>query len=379
MKKKQTYIDYNTIFSLYKIKKSTEEVKKHKIRQNIRRHFYTFLKERNYSENLTWKDLTQYDKDCFICIEIKEMMLKEHSDSKTLNSIQKNIDQYIKTNLYNLENQLKFRNDAIKKIHYKYKFTVGDENSQQLAYKNFSNEWKKLNNSQPPSYENFISHAEWSIYDYMMSEKTNHQENFNYFEFEKGMTQSTINSIVLKVLKELIGLEINYGEIKKCIENLYELGTTDYELDDFATFPNTVEEYIKEVTWKPIKVCKKNGVIIKIIEQAGNDPEDPLSFMKVKNTERILTDKETEELKEPLHTISESIHTDENGDEIEYVTIFVKDDSYTKSDIEEIKANYKNMMAFAEKYLDCSDKMERLTDFYKVDEEKLKRLKYLVK
>lgn len=356
-------MDYDKIYDLYEISK---EDNKDRIRRNLKRWLKKYIEKEGISAQ-TYYDMNEMEQIKFIAFEIKEKMLSEHPDTHIQKKVQKNIDDYVKNSLYKAKMLLKLQNESLKNIHDTPNFRKGDKNSEENAYKKFCTEWNQVNSSLPPSYETFVSNPHLSIYDYMKNMETEHQEDFAYFEFERHETQSIIMSIILKVLKDLIGLEIDYEEIKDCIENLYSLNSLDYDWDLLLPLPDTVEEYIKEATWKPITTYKRNGKTVKPVQQIGENGKESTIFVE--------TNEENKELQEKEHLKSETSKSkDSNWNDWEITTTYIKDDSYTEEDIEKMKEIYKKVRLNEEKRMFYQNKLRDLTDLYKVDEEKIKKL-----
>lgn len=402
-------MNFKKIYEIYLIQKGSD---KKRISKNLKRWLKAYI-EKNGISAQTYYDMNEIQQMEFIAFEIKDKMLEETDKSKH-KEILKNIEDYKKECVYSAKKWLEYRNEWIYNIYDRPIVSDEDKYGQKKEYEKFCNIWKSTVGPLPPSFKSFMTKIDesndqskssnpnqrLSIYDQIMSYKNDHQEDYEYFEFEKSTLDSTIQSIVLKVLKDLVGLEIDYDAIEECIDNLYKLQHSvpeGFEWDFFSDFPTDVNEYVKRVTWKPIKTYKKNGQKVKPVpierENVRQTREPPYIIVDEETNDLILkitppesdfkfipTDEEDEELlkKEHLHTIR-STSEDADGQEIEVTTTFVKDDKYTEEDIDKIKKEFNTYLLFMTKNIYYQMKLNELIDLYTVDKTKMEILTKLIK
>ena len=61
--------------------------------------------------------MNESEQTYFICYYIKEKMIRECPDKRTLNKIEKNIDEYVSGTLLNAEEITKAWNESVSRIH----------------------------------------------------------------------------------------------------------------------------------------------------------------------------------------------------------------------------------------------------------------------
>ena len=170
-----------------------------------------------------------------------ERLLTDHLQ---IHKIENNLKEYMRDSLVEGERYLKERNSVIERI--KKRDYVGLKDSEQKkkqAYQEFCETWKYFFHTQPPTFESFLKRPspKLSVYDYMKSKEFG-------IDVEDKVDKVTLN-IVLEVLKETLGLEIDFEAIENCIIeaslNRYD-GDFDVSFYDDEKFPLTFQEYWDE-------------------------------------------------------------------------------------------------------------------------------------
>lgn len=238
-------MDYETIYNLYGINKNKiSKNEDRRIRKNLTSWLKIYLQTRRYSEKLSLYDLRKSEQDYFICYEIKEKMITTLPYAVSRNKIENNLKEHMKDSLVEGERYLKERNSVIERIKKRYYVESNDsEQKKKQAYQEFCETWKYFFHTQPPTFESFLKRPspKLSVYDYMKSKEFG-------IDVEDKVDKVTLN-IVLEVLKETLGLEIDFEAIENCIIeaslNRYD-GDFDVSFYDDEKFPLTFQEYWDE-------------------------------------------------------------------------------------------------------------------------------------
>lgn len=236
-------MDYETIYDLYGINKNQiSKNEERRIRKNLTSWLKIYLQTCGYSEELSLYDLRKSEQDYFICYEIKEKMINTLPYAVSNNKIENKLKEYMRDSLVEGERYLKERNSVIERI--KKRDYVGlkdNEPKKKQAYQEFCETWKYFFHTQPPTFESFLKRPNLSVYDYMKSKEFG-------IDVEDKVDKVTLN-IVLEVLKEKLGLEIDFEAIENCIIeaslNRYD-GEFDVSFYDDEKFPLTFQEYWDE-------------------------------------------------------------------------------------------------------------------------------------
>ena len=236
-------MDYKTIYDLYGINKNRiSKNEDRRIRKNLTSWLKMYLQTRHYSEKLCLYDLRKSEQDYFICYEIKEKMITTLPHAVSRNKIENNLKEHMKDSLVEGERYLKERNSVIERIKKRDYVEPNDsEQKKKQAYQEFCETWKYFFHTQPPTFESFLKRPDLSVYDYMKSKEFG-------IDVEDKVDKVTLN-IVLEVLKEKLGLEIDFEAIENCIIeaslNRYD-GDFDVSFYDDEKFPLTFQEYWDE-------------------------------------------------------------------------------------------------------------------------------------
>lgn len=236
-------MDYETIYNLYGINKNKiSKNEDRRIRKNLTSWLKIYLQTRRYSEKLSLYDLRKSEQDYFICYEIKDKMIATLPYAVSRNKIENNLKEHMKDSLVEGERYLKERNSVIERIKKKYYVESNDsEQKKKQAYQEFCETWKYFFHTQPPTFESFLKCPDLSVYDYMKSKEFG-------IDVEDKVDKVTLN-IVLEVLKEKLGLEIDFEAIENCIIeaslNRYD-GDFDVSFYDDEKFPLTFQEFWDE-------------------------------------------------------------------------------------------------------------------------------------
>lgn len=236
-------MDYETIYDLYGINKNRiSKNEDRRIRKNLTSWLKMYLQTCGYSGKLSLYDLRKSEQDYFICYEIKDKMINTLPYAVSRNKIENKLKIYMRDILVEGERYLKERNSVIERI--KKRDYVGLKDSEQKkkqAYQEFCETWKYFFHTQPPTFESFLKRPNLSVYDYMKSKEFG-------IDVEDKVDKITLN-IVLEVLKEKLGLEIDFEAIENCIIeaslNRYD-GEFDVSFYDDEKFPLTFQEYWNE-------------------------------------------------------------------------------------------------------------------------------------
>lgn len=236
-------MDYETIYNLYGINKNKiSKNEDRRIRKNLTSWLKIYLQTRRYSEKLSLYDLRKSEQDYFICYEIKEKMITTLPYAVSRNKIENNLKEHMKDSLVEGERYLKERNSVIERIKKRDYVEPNDsEQKKKQAYQEFCETWKYFFHTQPPTFESFLKRTDLSVYDYMKSKEFG-------IDVEDKVDKVTLN-IVLEVLKEKLGLEIDFEAIENCIIeasiNRYD-GDFDVSFYDDEKFPLTFQEFWDE-------------------------------------------------------------------------------------------------------------------------------------
>lgn len=236
-------MDYETIYNLYGINKNKiSKNEDRRIRKNLTSWLKIYLQTRRYSEKLSLYDLRKSEQDYFICYEIKEKMITKLPYAVSRNKIENNLKEHMKDSLVEGERYLKERNSVIERIKKRDYVEPNDsEQKKKQAYQEFCETWKYFFHTQPPTFESFLKRPNLSVYDYMKSKEFG-------IDVEDKVDKVTLN-IVLEVLKEKLGLEIDFEAIENCIIeasiNRYD-GDFDVSFYDDEKFPLTFQEFWDE-------------------------------------------------------------------------------------------------------------------------------------
>lgn len=243
-------VDYDTIFELYGIMRSSySDSEMRALRLTITRRFKKYLEKRN-CQHLKWEDLSQQDKDYFICFEIDDYMIERAKSKLSPDRIKKNIKEYMFNNIAQGEKYIEGKNNKIDVLHKKDYF---DENSsdkkKKEAYKQFCDDWRKLTFQPVPSYKTFLKNPDLSIYDYLMSMKFG-DLGYDVETYRQEMNETILN-IVVDVLSKSLGLKIDYDSIQESIESTLSHSDDDIlelmQTFEFEPFTFSKDEYINNV------------------------------------------------------------------------------------------------------------------------------------
>lgn len=251
------YIDYKTIFSLYKLKRKSQDDKR-RIRRNLRNYFDKYIAKLNaesrreyelwHSYNTdeedwykTWNDLSIYQKDYFIYYDIKKLLLKEVeiSEKREINNqlydyVQKHMiegdanDAYARAaedaRRYANHQGKRFEmlaayNRAVFNIHDKPESKNISKREKKEAYEKLREAFQEYNKSFPiPTYE-YYAKCPLSIYDYVRS--------YDDSGIKWSDITPTLLRIILHVLESELGLSIDYYGILNCYERMRSIEYKD--------------------------------------------------------------------------------------------------------------------------------------------------------
>lgn len=224
-------VDYSKIFDIYELNGKDREHKAG-IRKNIKYQWEKYLKENNKA-NHTWQDLNESEQTYFICYYIKETMMRECPDERTLKKIEKNIDEYVSGTLLDAGNITKTWNESLDRIHTKHCRADDFEHKKRAAYEKLCRDMQAYDKSIPiPTYE-YYSKNPLTVYDYAQSYYRSHID-----------TTPVIIRIILQVLEKTLGLQIDYYLIEECLSILSDGSLDGLDINVFDTFP---EEYSAEL------------------------------------------------------------------------------------------------------------------------------------
>ena len=241
-------MDYDKIFELYNIRRTNLSENKLRARRNdLSRKLKKYLERKGLS-GTSWFDLPGYLQDDFICYEIKDKMLKKLSPDEQ-KVITKKLDNYVRNSLAQGARLRGNRNEAITESFYKRDYVKEGASDKEIdeAYQELCENWVAFHGDQlkPPTKYEFQKNPNRSVYDYTMSNTDDSNE------LESDL-HDIVLSILVKVLEEKVGLKIDYDGIKECLWELHRLDREKVGIDlsifEFERFPETFEEYWKEVS-----------------------------------------------------------------------------------------------------------------------------------
>ena len=330
-------IDYGFIFGFYEVAEQTLRDKKemHNIWQGLRYRYKKFL-EKNKQNVILFDELSNEEQIIFVFHEIQDFMFKLISEEKQ-KKVQEKINNYYKRNKnYHLFTKAAIEDHPKKSDFdkdYKFEKALPDFDKKNL-YNQFCNTLKQISylnqyTLKIPSYEEFLQHATIPSFDTFKLQETyeNHEgkgvidlynefkENFHFtisdylemtmhnleygvdkmqlydsqpdfFIRRDNMVNEVIANILEKVLSDLIGLEINRKEIQTTVYrcwSAYEQSQKAIERN--PQYGRLVEKYFES----PQILVNKESFIEKMIDINKVDKDD----MK-------LIEKAYDEVSEPL-------------------------------------------------------------------------------
>jgi len=220
-------VNFPKIWCIYEMARITNDEKK-RIRKIIKRRWNEYLKEHGKEEQ-EWEDLNESEQTYFICYYIKEKMIRECPDKRTLNKIEKNIDEYVSGTLLNAEEITKAWNESVSRIHELHCKAHDSEHIKKAAYKRLCRDMQAYDKNIPiPTYEYYAKNP-LSVYDYAQ----------NYYRSHIDTTPVIIR-IIQQVLEKALGLQIDHYLIEECLSILSDGSLDGLDINNFDTFP---EEY----------------------------------------------------------------------------------------------------------------------------------------
>ena len=220
-------VNFPKIWCIYEMTRITNDEKK-RIGKIIKRRWNEYLKEHGKEEQ-EWEDLNESEQTYFICYYIKEKMIRECPDKRTLNKIEKNIDEYVSGTLLNAEEITKAWNESVSRIHELHCKAHDSEHIKKAAYKRLCRDMQAYDKNIPiPTYEYYAKNP-LSVYDYAQ----------NYYRSHIDTTPVIIR-IIQQVLEKALGLQIDHYLIEECLSILSDGSLDGLDINNFDTFP---EEY----------------------------------------------------------------------------------------------------------------------------------------
>lgn len=224
-------VDYSKIWRIYELARETRDEKK-RISKIIKRRWEKYLKEIG-KENQNWQDLNESEQTHFICYYIREEMVRECPDERTLKKIERNINEYVSNTLLEAGKITEAWNQSIDCIHTQYCKADDLEHKKRAAYEKLRRDMQAYDKSIPiPTYEHYCKNP-LTIYDYAQSYYRSHID-----------TTPVVIRIILKVLEEALGLQIDHYLIEECLSILSDGSMDGLDINVFDTFP---EEYSEEL------------------------------------------------------------------------------------------------------------------------------------
>lgn len=365
-------VDYDTIYTLYKINKlNYTESQNRKRRKDITACFREFLKKRNCT-HLTWYDLPEQDKGYFICYEVKEILLKGYENNKThIDEIEKNLKNYSYKHLITDESSLDEKNkkvDKLNKLYLKKNFSAYQK---EQAYEEFLEDWHFMGYFNPPSFKTFVNNPKMTIRDYRMS---NLEESYDSDYMEEILIDKIVNEtafrIVENILYKMVGLKIDYALIRESVEHVYakkykeglDSVWGDYGDEKIMVSPegyyHMIETRDEGLHSTPIDPKQFNShldfiehILSKIADmEDGKSSDNKTTDTKVEKQENEVAKKEDE-------------HTEEEKAKIK----------------EKMKEDYAQLLERTKEWLAHEERLLSLNGLYDVDNDKLEKLRELLK
>ena len=217
MAKKETV--YDRVFDLYGLK-SAPTATKAKIRKFIRRRLIKAY------QTTDWAKLSDREKDYFLYVAIREDMLDNYVDDSKHKKIITTIDNYLEQTLLYSQMDVQLHNDSVAHI-FEKRFS---ESTKEEDYQWLCKTIHAFNERIPcPSFE------EWEKrplrpYDYIASYENEPPEIKQEYEPQQSRIDHIILQVLLKVIKEHIGIEVDTELIEECLTYL-----DNHEIDQYAS------------------------------------------------------------------------------------------------------------------------------------------------
>ncbi|MFR7475489.1 hypothetical protein [Frisingicoccus sp.] len=244
--------DYDTIFDIYELKNKNKE-DRDRIRQNIRRKWKSYLKELGKG-NTDWNGLEKTEQDRFIYYEIRDILIREHTENNTKKRIDSKIQKAMSDSLLEAERLIEAENDRVINVWKRY-WKEGDPLWKiKRGYEQFCKDMTDYNNRIPlPTFEEFQI-APLRIYDYVQ-DLIHSSDDGKYVDI--SMVNDVLIRIILQVLEEKLNLKIDRALVQKAlrytqsfnskIADVEQLQFEEFYPEYSEDFEMTKEEFESEV------------------------------------------------------------------------------------------------------------------------------------
>lgn len=252
-KKFEREIDYDLIFDLYEVGRYNPR-ETHRVRQLLRRYFDGYCQENNLKDR-SWPKLDRDQQNQFIFHTIRKPMEKRVSQSIHA-MIERNLNTYAKTHLVDGLHEAKKHNITTSQLMVRYDITATScQKEKQKAYNHLCDTLRTHNNKMPvPSYDEFVNNP-LRPYDYIMSYES--EQNDNQAQDYTSLETDYVMQILLKVVQDKLGLEIDFDILRNCIHTFMHPNVPELELFDKGGFPLEYDSSFG-ITETEFKEAKKN-------------------------------------------------------------------------------------------------------------------------
>lgn len=224
---------YDAVFEVYELRYKTLK-EKDTVRRFIKRAF-----KKSFKDRTDWSALSQYEKNYFIYIIIKDTMLARYvKPIKQSVKIRQKINNFLSETLFLADNQQAKYNETMSEIHTIYYQDSNSKNEQRKKYKEFCDTLSSINDKVPiPAFEEWLSEnasKPLRIYDYIMSFYREIEEQY-FAGNTPSCSQAEVDHVLLQILVKIVAkehdIEINTSLIEECLSYL-----NNYHIQDFEPF-----------------------------------------------------------------------------------------------------------------------------------------------
>lgn len=227
---------HKEVFKLYEIaqeKAYTTEArkkvkyKKEKVRKTVNRALNDAFNGKE------WNELTDLEQKRFLCIIIKEKILKLYVDKSKHNRIRQKIDAYADKAFIEAATVLHRYNKQASTLNEYFYSETYNEDEKKKAYNEFCYELQKYNAKIPvPSYDEWVHDNEkalndlsrpLTIYNYARDYYNDSYHDTDENEQDYFASQQEIDHIIIKTLLKELSIKIDVKKIKKCLEAVHAM------------------------------------------------------------------------------------------------------------------------------------------------------------
>ncbi|MBQ8490259.1 MAG: hypothetical protein IJ535_10815 [Pseudobutyrivibrio sp.] len=224
--------DFTEIFDLYEIRKDTSAAAN--ASEFIRRQLDKYHKGKKLSE------LTDFEREIFIYITIRDKMLEKYVNSKKRPKVRNKINAYLSAHLTNYKKEIDNKQTLNDRLFKQYFFADSTDEELKEQYLLFKSAITDFNPSVvPPTFEEW-KNVHYIPYFYIMDFENNKMNNIPSDDYETHITTSMLDHYILyalvKQFESITEKRLNIALIKEAYEyvsnfpsDFYDMPSKDYK------------------------------------------------------------------------------------------------------------------------------------------------------